>query len=168
VVTVRAYTRAIARRDLVLSLVDALFLAAAGYELAVALRWISMGSQPGDEARGQAVITIGALAALVLGIGATAVAASRERPPGSVPAVLVPLASAAYMAAHFYAFDPYYLPTLRRFTESGVSSVWVYGVVAGAVLVAALSRIRPRAGLALVPVILLVCAVTVVGMGIGH
>jgi hypothetical protein len=44
----------------------------------------------------------------------------------------------------------------------------VYGVAAAAVLVAGLSRVRPRAGLALVPVILLVCALTVVGMGIGH
>jgi hypothetical protein len=167
VVMFRAYTRAISRRD-ALSLVDALFFAAAGYELAVALRWIPMGARPGDDAAGQVWVTIGALVALVLGIGATVVAARGERRPGSLPAVLVPVASAAYMAAHFYAFDPYYLPTLRRFRESGVSPTWIYGVVAVALLVAALIRIRPRPGLALAPLVLLVCAVTIIGMGIGH
>jgi hypothetical protein len=167
VVMFRAYTRAISRRD-ALSLVDALFFAAAGYELAVALRWIPMGARPGEDAAGQVWVTIGALVALVLGIGATVVAARGERRPGSLPAVLVPVASAAYMAAHFYAFDPYYLPTLRRFKESGVSPTWVYGVVAVALLVAALIRIRPRPGLALAPLVLLVCTVTIIGMGIGH
>jgi hypothetical protein len=168
VVIVRAYTRAISRRDFVLSLVDALFFAAAGYELAVALGWISMGARPGEDAPGQVLVTIGALAALVLGIGATVIATWRERRPGSLPAVLVPVAAAAYMAAHFYAFDPYYLPTLRRFRHSGLSPAWVYGVTAAALLVAALIRIRPRVGLALAPLVLFVCAVSVIGMGIGH
>jgi len=127
-----------------------------------------MGSEPGEDARGQVVVTIAALVALVLGAGAAVVAARRDRAPGSLAAVLVPVSAAAYMAAHFYAFDPYYLPTLRRFTQSGVSPVWLYGVVAGAVLVALLIRIRPRPGLALAPVVLIVCAATVVGMGIGH
>lgn len=165
----RAYTRAISRRDFVLLLVDALFSAAAGYELAVALGWISMGPQAGDDARGQALATIAAVAALALGIGSTAFAAHRERRRGSLAAVVVPVSAAAYLTAHFYAFDSYYLPSLRRFSDSGsVSAIWIYGVVVAASAVGALIWRRPREGLILAPVILLVCAVTVVGLGTGH
>ena len=128
-----------------------------------------MGSQSGDDARGQALATIAAVAALVLGIGSTAFAARRERQRGSLPAVAVPLSAAAYLTAHFYAFDSYYLPSLRRFSDGGsVSPIWIYGVVLAAFTVAALIWRRPREGLILAPVILLVCAVTVVGLGTGH
>ena len=108
-------------------------LAATAYEAAVALEWISMGSEPGDEATGQAAVTIAAFLALLTGIVATV--ASR-RILRRWPATLVPVAAAAYMVAHYFAFDSYYLPSLRRFSESGgVSSVWVYSVAVAAVIV---------------------------------
>ena len=85
------------------------------------------------------------------------------------PATLVPVAAAAYMVAHYYAFDSYYLPSLRRFSESGgVSSIWVYGVVVAAVIVALAIRRRPSVAPILTPILLLVCAGTVVAEGFGH
>jgi len=150
-------------------LVDALFLAAAGYELALALRWISMGADPGEDARGQMVVTVGALVAVLLGIGGTVFASGVALPPGSLPAVLVPVSAASYATAHFYAFDSYYLPTLRRYSDGGsISPVWVYSVVVFALIVATLIRIHPRQGLAIAPLVLLACMVTVLAMGVGH
>ncbi|MGZ4401904.1 MAG: hypothetical protein ACXVRI_03535 [Gaiellaceae bacterium] len=46
-------------------------LAAAAYDAAVALEWISTGSQPGADAPGQGVVTVAAFLALLTGIVAT-------------------------------------------------------------------------------------------------
>ena len=141
-------------------------LAAAAYEAAVALEWISMGSLPGQEAPGQAVVTIAAFLALLTGIVATL--ASR-RILRRWPATLVPIAAAAYMVAHYYAFDSYYLPSRTRFSDSGsVSSIWVYGVLGAAVIVALAIRRRPSVAPVLTPILLLICAGTVVAEGFGH
>ena len=138
-------------------------LAATAYEAAVALEWISMGSEPGDEATGQAAVTIAAFLALLTGIVATV--ASR-RILRRWPATLVPVAAAAYMVAHYFAFDSYYLPSLRRFSESGgVSSVWVYSVAVAAVIVALAIGRRPSVAPVLTPILLLICAGTVVAAG---
>ena len=141
-------------------------LAAAAYEAAVALEWISMGRQPGDDATGQAVVTIAAFLALLTGIVATLVSRRILRP---WPVALLPLAAASYLLAHYYAFDSYYLPSLRRFSDSGsVSSAWVYGVVVAAVLVALAITRRPSVAPVLTPILLLICAGTVVAEGFGH
>ena len=141
-------------------------LAAAAYEAAVALEWLSMGSKSGDEAAGQAAATIAAFVALLTGIVATVVS---RRILHRWPATLVPVAGAAYLVAHYYAFDSYYLPSLRRFSEAGgVSAVWVYGVVVAAVIVALAIRRRPSVAPVLTPIVLLICAGTVVAEGFGH
>jgi len=141
-------------------------LAAAAYEAAVALEWISMGSLSGQEAPGQAAVTIAAFLALLTGIVATLVS---RRILHRWPAALVPVAAAVYMLAHYYAFASYYLPTLRRFSDSGsVSSAWVFGVVVAAVLVALAIRRRPSVAPVLTPILLLICAGTVVAEGFGH
>jgi hypothetical protein len=141
-------------------------LAAAAYEAAVALEWISMGSKSGDEAAGQAAATLAAFVALLTGIVATVVS---RRILHRWPATLVPVAGAAYLVAHYYAFDSYYLPSLRRFSDSGgVSSVWVYGVVVSAVIVAFAIRRRPSVAPVLTPIVLLICVGTVVAEGFGH
>jgi hypothetical protein len=143
--------------------------AAAAYEAAVALEWIPMGSQPGEDPPGQAVATTAAFLALVVGMGLGAAAALRMRATPRWPAVLVPAAAVAYLTAHFYAFDPYYLPTLRRFSDQGsVRPAWVLGVAVSALLDALAVGVRPRVGFALMPPVLFVCAVTVVAEGIGH
>jgi hypothetical protein len=72
-------------------------------------------------------------------------------------------------ARYYYAFDSYYLPSLRRFSDSGgVPSVWVYGVVVAAVLVGLTIRRRPSVAPVLTPIMLLICAGTVVAEGFGH
>jgi hypothetical protein len=140
--------------------------AAAAYEVAVALEWISMGSLSGQEASGQAVVTIAAFAALLTGIVGTLVS---RRILHRWPAALVPVAAAAYMVAHYYAFDSYYLPTLRRFCDGGaVPAEWLYGVVVATLVVAVAIRRRPSTAPVLTPLVLLVCAVTVLAQGTGH
>ncbi len=125
-----------------------------------------MGSQPGEEASGQAAVTIAAFLALLTGIVATVVSRRILRP---WPAILVPVAAAAYMAVHYYAFDSYYLPSRRRFSEGGmVPSAWLYGVVVAAVIVAVGIRRRPSVAPVLTPLVLLVCAVTILAEGTGH
>jgi hypothetical protein len=141
-------------------------LAAAAYEAALALEWISMGSKPGDEATGQGAVTIAAFLALLTGIAATVVSRRILR---RWPATVVPVAAAAYMVAHYYAFDSYYLPSRTRFSDSGsVSSIWVYCVLGAAVIVALAIRRRPSVAPVLTPILLLVCAGTVVAEGFGH
>jgi hypothetical protein len=140
--------------------------AAAAYEVAVALEWISMGSVSGQEAPGQAVVTIAAFVALLTGIVGTLVS---RRILHRWPAALVPVAAAAYMVAHYYAFDSYYLPTLRRFCDGGaVPAEWLYGVVVATLVVAVAIRRRPSTAPVLTPLVLLVCAVTVLAQGTGH
>ena len=147
------------------AVVLALF-AASAYEAAVALEWISMGSLPGQEAPGQAVVTIAAFAALLTGIVATLVSRRILR---RWPATLVPVAAAAYMVAQYYTFDSYYLPSRTRFSDTGsISSFWVFGVAIAAVLVALAIRRRPSVAPVLTPILMLICAGTVVAEGFGH
>jgi hypothetical protein len=143
--------------------------AAAAYEAAIALEWISLGSEPGGDAPGQAVVTIFAFLALVAGMGVGVAGALRRGPARRWPAMLIPVATAAYLLSHYYAFDPYYLPDLRRFSEDGnIAAKWVYGVVGCSVGVGALIALVPRVGLVLLPFALLVCGIFVIGEGIGH
>jgi Kef-type K+ transport system membrane component KefB len=128
-----------------------------------------MGREPGQDARGQAVVTSGAFAALLGGIVLALVLVSGRRSALRPGYAFVPAAAAAYVTAHYYAFDSYYLPTLRRFCDDGsVSAVWLYAVVLAVLIAAVVVWLRPRPGLALVPPALLACGATVVAMGIGH
>jgi hypothetical protein len=125
-----------------------------------------MGSQPGDDAPGQAVVTIAALLALLTGIVATLVSRRILR---RWPATLVPIAAAAYMVAQYYTFDSYYLPSRTRFSETGsISSLWVYGVAVVALIFALVIRRRPSVAPVLTPILLLICAGTVLAQGFGH
>jgi len=141
-------------------------LAAAAYEAVVALDGISMGSLPGQEAPGQAVVTIAAFVALLTGIVATLVSRRILR---RWPATLVPVVAAAYMVAQYYTYDSYYLPSRTRFSDTGsISSGWVYGVAVAALIVALAIRGRPSVAPVLTPIVVLVCAGTVVAEGFGH
>jgi hypothetical protein len=132
----------------------------------VALGWISTGSQPGEEPAGEVAVYIAALAALLIGILATMLSRRILR---RWPALLLPLASSGYMTSHYYAFDPYYLPAKRRFSDGGlVPATWLYAVVLAAVIAAVLIRRRPSVAPVLTPLVLLVCAVTLLGEGAGH
>ena len=150
-------------------LVVVVLLVAAAYEAAIALGWVALGSQPGDEARGQAIVTIAALLGLAAGMGIGAAAVLGQGSVRRWPALLIPAAAAAYLASHYYAFDSYYLPTLRRFSDDGsIAASWIYAVAGCALAVAGVIALAPRTGLALLPFVLLACGIFVVGQGIGH
>ncbi len=144
-------------------------LVAAGYEAGIALGWIALGSEPGDEARGQAIVTIAALLALAAGVGIGAAPVHRQGAVHRWPAMLIPAAAAAYVVSHYYAFDSYYLPTLRRFSDDGsIAQIWIYAVAGCALAVAGVIALAPRLGFALLPFVLLACGIFVVGQGVGH
>lgn len=140
-----------------------LFLAAAAYEVSVALEWIAVGGDPGDDPRGQAVATVAALLAV-----AATLALGLWRPRGKAFA-LIPLSAAAWMVAHYYAFDPYFFPSKKRFAEGGmVSPVWIYAVVIAGLGVSIVAWRSRTAGAVLVPLFVFVVSLTVVAEGIGH
>jgi hypothetical protein len=58
------------------------------------------------------------------------------------------LAPAAFLftLARWYAPDPYYLPTIRRFNTNTVHGPWIVGLAAAAVLAAVIAYRWPRAG----------------------
>jgi hypothetical protein len=160
---------AISTRGVITWLVVVVLLAAAAYEAAIALEWISLGSEPGNDAPGQAVVTNSAFLALAVGIGLGVAGALRRGHAPRWPGLLIPIAAAAYLVGHYYAFDSYYLPTLRRFSDDGnIAARWVYGVAGCAVCVAGVIALAPRVGMALLPLMLLFVGVFVVGEGIGH
>jgi hypothetical protein len=123
------------------------------YEALVAFGVIELGSLPGEGPPGELTIALIAVLTMLVAAGLALVAALGAR----VPFVyLLAPAAAAFLVARFYTFDPYYLPTLRRFSDDGMlSPELVYAVVALAVGVALLMLVHRRAGAALsVPVIL--------------
>jgi hypothetical protein len=132
--------------------------AAAAYEAAIALGWISMGSLPGDDAPGSGIVLAAALLALVVGAVALAAGASGR----AAAAVLV--AGAAFLVADFFTYDSYYLPALQRYSENPSYPGWVAGLALTMLAAAAAARWVARPG----AVLLLVCAATAFSFGIGH
>src|SRR6185312_9960922 len=111
---------------------------ATAYEVLVALEVISLGSLPGEGPPGEQTIALIAVLAILVTAG---------------------LALVAALGARFYTFDPYYLPTLRRFSDDGMlPPVLVYGVLALAVGAALLTRANRRVGAALSVPVILACA----------
>jgi hypothetical protein len=67
------------------------------------------------------------------------------RVPGAV-ALFAP-AAAAFITVRFYTYDPYYLPSLQRYSENtGVLVYWVLGLLAAALVVGVKARQMPRVG----------------------
>ena len=150
-------------RERASSAVVVLFLAAAAYEVGIAAGWIGVGRAPGDDPAGQAAATVAALIA----VGAT-IALGVGRPRDKF-FPFVPVSAVAWMVAHYYAFDPYFFPSKQRFAEGGmVSPVWIYAVVIVGLGVSVAAWRSKTAGAVLVPVFVVVAALTVVAEGIGH
>jgi hypothetical protein len=93
-----------------------------------------------------------------LGLGKAQLASSlghAVRDPRKEPAVLCigePLgpSAAAFLVAHFYTFDPYYLPSMIRVSERDFMPPAIVFSVAGLAIAAGfLARNRPSLGLAL-------------------
>lgn len=146
-----------------------LLATAAVYETAVALRVISLGKEPGEGPFGAGVVMLIALLALLTGLIVSLLCTLSRSTEWRSAASLVPLASAAFVAARFYTFDPYYLPTLRRMSEGGnVAGRWIAALVVIALLAVVVTKILPRIGVAMTSFVLLISAVIAVGEGIGH
>lgn len=141
-------------------------LGAAAYEAAIALQWIPVGNEPGENARFEWVVMVAAELALVAGMVVSIVLAVRDR--RSVPAALFPVATALLMVARYYTFDTYYLPSLTRYSESdSFPSTWVYGVALASVPTVLLSYAKPRLGFVLGAAVLFLCLFTVTFFGVG-
>jgi hypothetical protein len=81
----------------------------------------------------------------------------------------VGLASAAFVLARFYSYDPYYAPTLRRFSEDGfVPDWWVFTLVGLAVAGALVAGARPGLGRVAGIVVPVLSALTALAEGAGH
>jgi hypothetical protein len=140
-------------------------LGAAAYEAAIALEWIPVGPEPGENARFEGLVMTAALVALLAGMTISVVLAIRDR--RSVPAALFPVAAAALMVARYYTFDTYYLPDLTRYSEGSFSPTWVYGVALGCVPAWFFSLARPRFGFQIGALVILLCLFTESLFGIG-
>jgi hypothetical protein len=146
-------------------LVVAVLLGAAAFELALALGAESLGPAPGDDVPGaDTVFARGAVATLA---GAAVAAGLAARRPSRVAALLAP-AAAAFMAAHFFTYDAYFAPQLRRYSDGGaVSPGWVVFVAIVAAAAGVLAHFRPRPGAIVSCLVLLLILLTTVFTG-GH
>lgn len=141
--------------------------AGAVYELLVATEGLSIGGEPGAGAPGSGVVLTASLLAYLVAAGtsfARSTMAGRQR--AAVLAAL-PLFGAVYMAAHWLSFDPYYAPTLRRYSTGGVADPWILAVVLTAAVAATVAALVPRFGAVLGALVLLVEALTVFVMPLG-
>jgi uncharacterized membrane protein YbaN (DUF454 family) len=149
------------RRRLILA-VTALLLAGAAFELALALGAAKPGPQPGDDAAGEAVVAP-VMAAAVL-VGMVVAAAARDR----IVAALAP-AAGLLLVAGYYTYDPYYAPTLRRYSDGGAAAPSAIFAVLAIMLVVGVIAFRwPRVGGPLTAFALFVCGFTAVIAGDGH
>jgi hypothetical protein len=126
------------------------------YEALVAFGVIELGSLPGEGPPGERLVALVAVLAMLVAAGLALVAAL-EAPVRLL--ALLPPAAAAFLVARFYTFDPYYLPTLRRYSDDGMlPPQLVYAVVALAVGAALLTLVHRRAAAALSALAILACA----------
>ncbi len=150
-------------------LVVLVLIGAATYEAAIALGWLAIGSLPGEGRPEEEQVLLVAVAAQLAGAVLAATFAFGRRRKAAAAESMIPLAAAAFMAARFYTFDPYYAPTLRRMSDAGlVASWWVLTLVACSLVAAVLTRARLRVGLTVAAVVVPLCAVTAFAMGLGH
>jgi len=150
----------------VASLILLVLAGAVAYEAAVALEWISVGTEPGEGARYEGFVMVVAAIAMVAAVIVSLGFAARER--RSVPAAFFAVAAAALMVAHYYTFDTYFLPTLTRYSESGAfSSAWVFSAAIAAALASLLALARPLFGFMATAVVISLCLFTIVFAGFG-
>ena len=124
----------------------AVLLAAAGYEL-VLIVWGSYphGLDPGESVNGEATVAQIAYVGMLL---AAAVAVGHALGP-QLPAAVAQFAPAAtaFSIARFYTYDPYYFPTLRRYSDDRPGALEALLVMIALSLAAAvLTRRWPRIG----------------------
>jgi uncharacterized membrane protein YbaN (DUF454 family) len=139
-------------------------IAAAGYELALALGAGSPGREPGSDVAGSGVVQVIAFLAI---LAAAVLSPFLDWRP--LPAALLAPAAAAFLVAFFFTYDPYFAPDLRRYSDGGaVAGRWIALVVIVALADGVLTRLQPRLGRVTTSLVLLVVLVTIVFAGDGH
>ena len=146
----------------------AVIASAALYEALKALEVVGQGSEPGEGA--PAGGAVGVVVGLALAIGAVvtvSLASTGERVPW-VAALLAP-AAGAFLIAHVYTPDPYYIPTIRRYVDAGpVPASAAFALAAGALGAGALTLLRRRTGLLLSAPLIVACGVAAWWSALGH
>jgi hypothetical protein len=149
-------------RTAVALLLAIVIAAAAGYELAVAAGWISIGRLSGEGPPHEDTVMLVSLAASVA--GAIMVVASPVR-----AAAAIPLAACALMIARYYSFDPYYAPALRRMSDGGlIAPGWIYGVTVLTIACSLSLVLRTRTAAVPAGFAVVTCAATVFFAAAGH
>ena len=135
-------------------IVPAYLLGAAVYELTLAI----------DGRTDNRTVAFVAVLAMLVGAGL----ALLSIPSGRREWAIVSLAPAAavFVVARFYAYDPYYEPTLRRYSDNGATPpAWVWLVTAAAVVAGVLAWRVPRAGAVATAIVLVALTATTALMG---
>ncbi len=144
-----------------------LLVAASIYELAVALRAIPLGNEPGAGPAGDGVVWLIVLLSLLVGIVTSLVCAFGRTVEWRASASLLAPAAVAFVLARFYSFNPYFAPNLRRMSEGGfVAGRWIVALVVLALVAAAATKILPRFGIAITSFVLLLSILTAVAESI--
>jgi hypothetical protein len=124
-----------------------------------------IGPVSGEGVHGDDGVVLAAALAMLLGAVLELAYVFR---PHVVAALLAP-AAAAFLLAFFFNYDPYYAPTLRRYSDGGlVSGGWIAFLALSALGAAVLSRFRPPGGAAVSAVVLLLVLGTTVVVPAGH
>lgn len=144
-------------------LVLATLIVAAAYELALALGAGTTGPEPGEAVTGSGAVQVIAFLSM---IAASVLSLFYRTPPW--PAALFAPAAAAFLVAFYFTYDPYYAPTLRRYSEGNVGAAWIAVVASVALADGVLTRLQPRIGRVMTSVVVLGVLLTTVFSGDGH
>ena len=140
------------------------------YEAAIALELIPIGDEPGENAFGGDVARAAGLLSMLVGLIVVSASIRAAEAISRLVRQLLPLVAASVVVSTGYAFDPYFSPTLRRYSDSGgvPAPAWMLVVVAVAVLAAGVSTVDARRGMFATAVVLVLCLGTLVFTGTGH
>jgi hypothetical protein len=156
--------------SLFVSSVPVVLFGAAALELALAIGLVGdySGRVPGQDVDGEETVAAVAYLTMLVGSVVAFVHARYPRVPWAV-ALFAP-AAAAFMTTRFYTYDPYYLPSLQRYSEStGAAGVaWVLGLLTAAVVVGVWTRRAPRVGSIATGCIMPLLWITSLFMSTGH
>jgi hypothetical protein len=139
----------------------------AAYEAAIAFGWVPLGDAPGEGPRFGSIFYPAALLAMLVGAPLSWVLAAKGR--ASISASLLAAAAVVFMVAAYNGFDPYYLPSLRRYSDDGsFPPAWVYTIAAAGLAASLLCFLGRRFGLLLTGPVLLFSVFTSLFLGVGH
>jgi hypothetical protein len=144
----------------------AVLFATAVYSLVFALGPDGIGPAPGDGPPGDSVAGAAWFLGSLVGVALAVVSAMRA---GLGPVFLLAPASAARVAAAFYTYDPYYAPTLRRYSDGGAATPhWIFTLLGIGVAAGVATRLSRRLGALLTPPALLLLLVAGALAADGH